>query len=243
MLKLRPAVAALLVAAAPLVAADETEPAEPATSEQAETSDAAPEPYVAEASLPEGFPMPGPADAVSLKTYPTYRVALADGSNAFWKLFGHIQRHDIPMTAPVTMSNTSSDTVALDDGDQPVLDRADMTMGFLYPATSVGDLGPDTADGSVTVLDTEPMTVLSYGFFGPPRETRLAEARTAIEANLQADHPDLTFAGPWRLLGYNGPSVPADRRYYEVQRPVEAKTDTAPAEAENDAPPPASPED
>lgn len=222
-------VAALLVAAAPLALAGETEidpdQTEPTEAESAASVEPTPEPYVAEASLPEGFPMPGPAEVVTLKQYPNYRVAVADGGAAFWKLFGHIQRQDIPMTAPVTMSNTSQDEAPL-DGDagsitDPLLDRDDMTMGFLYPATSVGELGDDRADASVAVQDVPPMTVLSYGFFGPPRGDRLAQARQSIEVTLQADHPGLAFAGPWRLLGYNGPSVPAERRYYEVQRPVE----------------------
>ncbi|MEM7577885.1 MAG: heme-binding protein [Planctomycetota bacterium] len=233
----RRVVAALLVAAAPLALAGETDPAqiEPTMTKSAEPTQ---EPYVAEASLPEGFPMPGPAEVVTLKPYPAYRVAVAHGSAAFWKLFGHIQRQNIPMTAPVTMSHTAQGDAPL-DGDagsitDPLLDRDGMTMGFLYPATSVGELGDDHQDASVAVQDVPPMTVLSYGFFGPPRGDRLDQARQSIDAARQADHPDLVFAGSWRLLGYNGPSVPADRRYYEVQRPVEPKpieTDQDPAPA------------
>lgn len=238
--RLRPPLLAALLAATPLAMADDPPPL--AAETQAEST---PKPYVAEASLPEGFPMPGPAEAVSLKTYPTYRVAVAEGGNAFWKLFGHIQREDIPMTAPVTMSNTA-DPADAGEGNvtDPLLDRGDMSMGFLYPATDVGDLGEDTADASVTVHDVDPMTVLSYGFFGTPYGDRLDTARAAITAALDSDHPDLAFAGPWRLLGYNGPSVPADRRYYEVQRPVEPKTkaEIDPANNSNQPDAPSDPE-
>ena len=57
-----------------------------------------------EADLPEGFPAPTPVREVELKTYPVYRIARADmkdGSDngAFWQLFQHIKKNDIPMTA------------------------------------------------------------------------------------------------------------------------------------------------
>ncbi|MEM8783662.1 MAG: heme-binding protein [Planctomycetota bacterium] len=237
---LRTAVAALLVAGSPAAfAAEPHDHATPPAQGESDTdADTAPEPYVAEANLPEGFPAPGPAHTVSLKHYPTYRVAIAQGRNAFWRLFGHIQRADIPMTAPVTMANEHADASDdhLDAGDAPVLDRNDMTMGFLYPAAHVGDLGPDDDDDSVTVRDVPPMNVLSYGFFGDPHPTRLAQAREAIEAAHETEHADLTFAGPWRLLGYNGPSVPADRRYYEVQRPVTPKPAEVAGQSEPDPP-------
>lgn len=181
--------------------------------------------YAAEALLPEGFPPPGPAEAVGLKAYPAYRVAVSEGAGAFWRLFGHIQRANVPMTAPVTMTRAGE---ADDDGqgdmtESAVMSRDDLTMGFLYPAADVGEAGLDAADAGVIVRDVPAMTVLSYGFFGPPIEARLAEARAAIEAALPEKHADLAFSGPWRLLGYNGPMVPADRRYHEVQRPVTPK--------------------
>lgn len=204
-----------------------------------------PTPYVAEADLPEGFPMPGPAEQVLLKTYPTYRVAIAHGQGAFWQLFGHIQREGIPMTAPVTMARASDHQAdAQGELDHDTMLDADLSrnrmgedlrMGFLYPATDVGNVGLDTADNNVEVHDVAPMTVLSYGFFGDPSDAKIDVARAAIQTalpdrNTTADQP-LMAAGPWRLLGYNGPSVPRDRRYYEVQLPV-APTDTdEPAES------------
>ena len=64
---------------------------------------------ISEAKLPAGFPPPGPVGDVIVKTYPAHRLArtssdAAGGDNRmFMKLFGHIKRNDIAMTAPVTM--------------------------------------------------------------------------------------------------------------------------------------------
>jgi hypothetical protein len=62
---------------------------------------------VSEASLPAGFPGPGPAGEVIVKTYPSHRLARTAGQGAnggFMQLFRHIDRNDISMTAPVVVS-------------------------------------------------------------------------------------------------------------------------------------------
>jgi hypothetical protein len=64
---------------------------------------------ISEATLPEGFPPPGPVGTAVVKTYPAHRLARTmaarDGDDRmFMKLFRHIERHDIAMTAPVTMA-------------------------------------------------------------------------------------------------------------------------------------------
>ncbi|MCK4616560.1 MAG: hypothetical protein KAT50_06775, partial [Pirellulales bacterium] len=66
--------------------------------------------FVSEANLPEGFPAAGPVDEVIVKTYPQHRLARVQSDSGtdgmFWKLFNHIKRNDIKMTAPVEMSWT-----------------------------------------------------------------------------------------------------------------------------------------
>ncbi|MHC4956514.1 MAG: fasciclin domain-containing protein, partial [Planctomycetota bacterium] len=59
---------------------------------------------IIEADLPEGFPAPGPVGEVSLKLYPKYRAARANGRASFWTLFTHIKKNKIAMTAPVEMA-------------------------------------------------------------------------------------------------------------------------------------------
>ena len=45
------------------------------------------------------------------------------------------------------------------------------------------------------------------------------QAKAAIERRLAAE--GLKPAGPWRTMGYNSPMVSAERRFWELQLPVE----------------------
>jgi hypothetical protein len=47
----------------------------------------------------------------------------------------------------------------------------------------------------------------------------LARARAALEARLAKD--GLERAGPFRMMGYNSPMVPAAQRFWELQIPFE----------------------
>lgn len=57
-----------------------------------------------EAKLPRDYPAPGPVNEVIVKTYPTHRLARVTGevgdNSMFMRLFRHIERNDIAMTAP-----------------------------------------------------------------------------------------------------------------------------------------------
>lgn len=154
-----------------------------------------------EASLPEGFPGPGPVGRVVEKSYPRYRAARADGMGAFWMLFRHIKKNKVQMTAPVEMG--------MDDS----LRRKN--MAFLYEAPDQGEAGEQ---GRVRVLDLEPITVLSVGVRGKRSPEMIERAREAIEAKLAAD--GYLRAGDWRVMGYNSPMVPAEQRFWELQLPV-----------------------
>lgn len=176
---------------------------------------------ILEADLPRGFPEPTPVHGIELKELPTYRLARAEsrpgGSDgSFWKLFLHIQRNDIPMTAPVEMTFKDS-----------ARGPKEAAMAFLYGSTDIGEPG---TDGSLVILDTEPTWVVSLGGIGRPDQGALERGRERIEAWL-ASRPDLRIDGSWRLMGYNSPMVPVKSQFYEVQVPV-AQVEPEPASEE-----------
>ncbi|MEM9417591.1 MAG: heme-binding protein [Planctomycetota bacterium] len=184
-------------------------PSDTAAEASTESSDMPePRPVFIEAELPLGYPQPGPAYQVMLKQYPAYRAARADGGNAFRKLFNHIQKHDIAMTAPVEM------TLDAPQEEDPGVARMDML--FMYADPDMGEIGPDV---DVEVIDLPPVQVLTLGFFGNANRSQVNDALAMLARHLEAD-PDWVAAGPPRLLGYNSPMVPARNRYSEVQIPV-----------------------
>lgn len=160
--------------------------------------------YLEEAKLPKGWPAPGPYDVVTAKSYPQYRAAYTSGSGegrAFWTLFRHIKSEDIPMTSPVEME------VQQKDGEMKMT-----TMGFLYQSPEVGTEGP--AGKTVEVTDVGAMKVLSYAWMGPNNDGNVKKAKAALDADLASKK--LTAKG-FRILGYNGPSVPRAKRTFEMQ--------------------------
>lgn len=162
-----------------------------------------------EAPLPEGFPAPGPVGRVVRKSYPAYRAARSDGANSFWTLFNHIKKNDVAMTAPVEMTMESSSP----DAGMQMTDQA-----FLYERPTQGKAG---ADGKVAVLDLPSRTVLSIGMRGNATEAAVARARAALTARLAKD--GLEADGPFRMMGYNSPMVPAAKRFWELQVPVRTR--------------------
>jgi SOUL heme-binding protein len=159
-----------------------------------------------EAPMPEGFPAPGPVGEVVVKEYPSYRMARSSGSAAFGRLFMHIKRNDIPMTAPVEMTMDLTEDGRLRQRD----------MAFLYESPTKGRTG---STGRVTILDQGRSNVLSIGLRGPLTPEKLASARQSVETRL-ANTPGWRTAGDFRLMGYNSPFVPASQRFYELQLPV-----------------------
>ena len=164
---------------------------------------------VGEADLPEGFPTITPVGEIEVKQYPRYSMAVAHEDDVneqrmFWALFAHIQQNDIPMTAPVEMTMG-------DDG------RDMKAMGFLYPAADTPT--PAGANGGVERVTIEPMTVVSLGHRGGRGSAAVRESGELLRA-WAADH-GYKVAGDLRVFGYNGPSVPTARKYWEVQLPVE----------------------
>lgn len=167
-----------------------------------------------EAPLPKGFPGPTAVHELEIKRYPRYRLAqtsMQDGrqNGAFWRLFGHIQQNEIPMTSPV-------ETTLVDQGGRLVETR----MAFLYEGP---EQGPASAQNEAVSVETiDPMTVLSLGCRGNDSRARLAEAHALLLAWLE-QNPGWRPAGDLRVFGYNSPMVRGDQRTFEVQLPIEAQ--------------------
>ncbi len=162
----------------------------------------------AEADLPEGFPAPTPVGEVEVKEYPVYRAAVTEnGSAAFWRLFSHIKKNGVEMTAPVEMRYGS-------DGRRPA------SMAFLYEGPNQGQTGED---GAVTVRDEPARVVVSTGVRGSRTDAGLEKAKARVNEWLSKHADHYQQDGPGRILGYNSPFVPRDSTYWEYQVPVREK--------------------
>ncbi len=164
---------------------------------------------IAEANLPVGFPPCTPVGEVEVKLYPGYRAAVTrDSGTAFWRLFLHIKKNNVAMTAPVEMT--------LEDNTQrPLL------MAFLYERPDQGNPGED---GAVEVRDLPGGWFVSTGMRGPRSNQALQLARQRVQDWLAHHGNGWEVAGPPRLLGYNSPFIPRDKYYWEYQIPVREKS-------------------
>lgn len=166
------------------------------------SSTAGPE-YKEESPLPEGWPAPGPFNQVVRKQYPAYRAAFtpdASPNSGFRRLFKHISRNKIPMTAPVEMTLDESDSADMEE------------MAFLYQSQKVGAPGDDGE--LVEVRDMPAQTALSYAWQGGRDKTATTRARQAIDAELAKQK---LKAKSYRLLGYNSPFIPRSKQTHELQ--------------------------
>lgn len=159
--------------------------------------------YISEAPLPKGWSQPGPYDVVVEKKFPAYRAAYTSGKGstfAFWRLFRHIKSNDIPMTSPVEM------------GMEKKGERLSMkSMGFLYQNTGVGQTGKDGS--KVEVRDVAAMKTLSYTWQGRKSGANLRVAKQALDAELKKRG---IKGEDFRVMGYNGPSVPENKKTWEM---------------------------
>lgn len=223
------ACASLLGAA---IVADCAMAAEPAGKPAERANDVTRPWMIAEASLPAGFPAPGPVGEVIVKTYPAHRMARAAAGNKadgmFMKLFRHIERNEIKMTAPVVMGWNEERAEAA-AGKEPVAGRPE-SMAFLYGNPTLGTAGVDPADPVVVVEDVPETVVVSIGLRGSYDEATMNRGLERLRAWLGA-HPEWTVAGPPRSLAYNSPFVPWFVKFSEVQIPVVRR-----AENPNDMP-------
>ncbi len=163
--------------------------------------------YKEESPLPEGWPQPGPFNQVVRKHYPAYRAAFTPDSSpnrGFRRLFKHISRNKIPMTAPVEMKLDGSEAGDMEE------------MAFLYQSPEVGKSGDDGE--FVEVRDMPARVVLSYAWQGGRDKRSTARARKAIDAELTKRK---LKANGYRLFGYNSPFVPRSMQTYELQALIE----------------------
>jgi hypothetical protein len=161
--------------------------------------------YKEESPLPEGWPAPGPYNQVVRKKYPAYRAAFtteASPNGGFMKLFKHIQRNNIPMTAPVEMKLDEADTQGTKMEQ----------MAFLYQTPEVGKTGADVEQ--VEVRDIPAREALSYAWQGARNKESTSKARAEVDAQLEK--LGLKAQG-YRLLGYNSPFIPRNRQTHELQ--------------------------
>lgn len=174
--------------------------------------------------LPEGFPKATRPGLIEVKTYPSYRSAVARGKKMsvnsgdmlFFSLFQHIERNEIAMTAPVIQ--TYSDTVIT----QP-RELGEVSMEFLYRTPTMGKLG---ADGrAVAVEDHESATYVCLGIQGGMSDKQMRAGVEALQQWLKTHESEWVTAGAARRLGYHGPMTPTNQRLWEVQIPVRAAAD------------------
>ncbi len=207
------------------VGASQIRPADLNPQAEAETM---PKPFVIrEASLPEGFPPPGPVGKLVIKEYPSYRLARIEadeaggGQNAmFQPLFNHIKRNKIAMTAPVEMAYPRKQDGDGGNGQGESAPDA-QAMAFLYRDTSLGSVGTDPKDERVKVADVPAMTVVSIGVRGSYTDAHFADAVEKLYDWAAANRDRVRVVGRPRYLGYNSPFVPWFLRYAEVQIPIE----------------------
>ncbi len=183
-----------------------------------------------EAQLPEGFPAPGPVNEVIVKTYPAHRLARVrtegGGNGMFMKLFRHIERNEIAMTAPVEMSWQPAAPPPA-DGPPPAIGREPTAMAFLYAKPSLGAAGADPEDPRVIVEDVPEIKVVSIGLRGGYDKTTFDRGARQLDIWLAA-HPEWRPAGGRRALAYNSPFVPGFAKYSEVQLPIVPAAPPAP---------------
>jgi hypothetical protein len=183
-----------------------------------------------EASLPAGFPAPGPVGEVIVKTYPAHRMARAaagKGANGmFMKLFRHIERNEIAMTAPVVMGWPAENAAdgAGDAAEKQSAMQGPESMAFLYGKPTLGAAGADPADPVVVVEDVPETVVVSVGLRGSYDEATMNRGLERLRAWL-GEHPEWTVAGAPRSLAYNSPFVPGFAKFSEVQIPVVRRTE------------------
>ncbi len=166
-----------------------------------------------EAKLPAGFPPYTPVGEVELKQFPAYRVAKVEADDVkaqmamFSQLFFHIQKNNIPMTAPIEIQLATAGEGLTMTG-----------MAFMYESITQGTLGQD---GNVSVIDEAPELAVSIGMRGEMNLTDVQQAKASLEAFIR-QHGNLVASGGLRTMGYNSPRVPEADKYYEVQIPVKA---------------------
>ncbi len=158
--------------------------------------------YKQEAKLPEGWSKPSNYFKVTKKKIPAYRGAFTGGSSStmtFMRLFRHIKKQDIPMTSPVEMG-------IKDEGDSTKMEY----MSFMYRDEEVSD---SSNEKKITVKDVPTTSVLSFVWQGCDCKDRKKAAKNALLSYAKSNGLELSH---FRILAYNGPSVPDEEKTHEM---------------------------
>lgn len=165
-----------------------------------------------ETDLPHQYAAPTPVGEVEIKYYPPTRAAETNlagspmrgqGTEAFFRLFNHIQKNKIKMTSPVEMIYERTDQ-GLNES----------TMRFLYAHQAVGETN---GEGPVKVIDTPALSVIAIGIRGRCDKKCIADAAERLREHSLKYLSAFKLSNEVRVLGYNGPSVPEKDQFFEVQ--------------------------
>lgn len=167
--------------------------------------------FVSEAPLPEGFPPPSETGKIVLKTYPGARTFSASGRNAFFKCFTYLSVHRHKMTAPVVMDYPGG--VASDKSPEDAAER----MHFVLQRPGLDKPGKRVL---VEVADMPKQEVVSLALQGDLTAEKLADGEARLRVYVEG-RPDLSIADALRVLGYNSPMVMPEKRFWEIQFPVQ----------------------
>ncbi len=86
-------------------------------------------------------------------------------------------------------------------------------------STTRVDRGPIGKDGTVTVVDTAPIMVLSVGLKGAYRMKRINEGLMILNEWI-VEHPAWRATGDPRAFLYNGPAIRNGNKWNEAQLPI-----------------------
>jgi len=137
-------------------------------------------------------------------------------------IFGNNQAADkIAMTAPVTTQPTDSGTKIAMTAPVTTAGQGDgrYTVRFSMPSKWTMETLPLPNDGSVNLVQVESEKRAAYRFTGSRSQDRIDEATDRLEAFLVQE--DLRATSPVIVAGYDGPSVPMERKRWEVMVIVE----------------------
>jgi SOUL heme-binding protein len=178
-----------------------------------------PEGFINEGPLPKGFPPPSAVGQVVEKTYPLCRTYSAEGNNAFMRCFAYLSKQKHEMTAPVIMEyeRPADNANAKPGADVNFADVARMHFILAEPS-----LDKPRQEGPVLVADMPQMRVLSIAIQGEMSARQREDAERQLDAEI-AKRKDVAAAGPKRVLGYNSPMVPRDKRFWEIQVPIKGQ--------------------
>lgn len=178
------------------------------------------------------------SDGVELRSYASHIVAQVQvkarsrneaSSKGFRPLAGYIFGNNndagqISMTAPVT---TQSAPTAIAMTAQPVTtqeinssgaENGEYIVRFSMPSKWTMETLPIPNDDNVKLVKIAPQMLIAYRFVGQRSQERIDSATNKMDAFLTAE--GLTAASPAIIAGYDGPSVPIDRKRWEIMRVV-----------------------